>query len=246
MRWRGIISCRGLHVGGLDLVGCRQGLPESLALVIRLPCGGLCGVQTPLGQQRLGDLEETELSTRKSSVTLSYLLWSGELEDAGLLGHDGALVLGREAGYQLRHEPAGLLGVEVADLLRHVHQAGDDLVVALLRSLLEGAAGPADLDGKFLTGGVSHELAWLFLHILGAAGGLVHSPTLLRSLPVTDFLHRFVALLHSLVVGLLLKGAEMCFIKIILKAYIIKSHMLHCFSKFSSQTSSWLGVNWVT
>ena len=50
------------------------------------------------------------------------------------------------------------------------------------------APGTADLDRKLLTGGVSQELplAALSLPVLGAAGGLVHSPALLGSLTGAD------------------------------------------------------------
>ena len=102
--------------------------------------------------------------------------------------------------------PAGLLWVEVADLLWHVYHGGGGLVVALLRPLLEGAAGSADLDGQLLAAGVAHELAGLFLDVLGGAGGLVDGLADLLPLPVTDLLQGLVALLGGLVEGLLLEG----------------------------------------
>ena len=124
---------------------------------------------------------------------------------AGLLRHNGALVLRLQLRHELGGEPAGLLGVEITDLLGDIHQAGDHLLVTLLGSLLKGTASTADLDGKLLTGSVSHELARLLLHVLGAAGRLIDSPALLRSLAVTDLLHWLVALLHSLVKSFLLE-----------------------------------------
>jgi len=127
--------------------------PEVLLLVVERPGLGGGGVQAPPGLQGLG-----------------HLPGLGELEVARLLGHDGALVLGLELGHQLGGELAGLLGVEVAHLLGHVHQGGDDLVVALLGALLVGAPGPADVDGQLLAAGVAHKLARLLLHILGGTG----------------------------------------------------------------------------
>ena len=58
LRWGGVVGSRSPDVRGLDLCGGSEGLSESLALVIRLPGGCLCGVQAPLGQQRLGHLTE--------------------------------------------------------------------------------------------------------------------------------------------------------------------------------------------
>ena len=130
-----------------------------------------------------------------------------ELERASFLGDGGALLLWLEAGDKLGDQPAGLLRVEVTSLLGDINDTGDDLVMALLITFLKSTASSADLDRELLTGGVSHELAGLLLHVLGAAGGFIDSPALLRSLAVTDFLHRFVALLHSLVVCPLLEGA---------------------------------------
>ena len=159
-------------IGGLGLAlacgltsGQAQGRGLGVLLVVALAGGGGGGVETPLGQQGL-----------------VHLLGLGELEGAGLLGHDGALVLGLELGHQLGDEPAGLLGVEVTHLLGHIDQGGDHLVVTLLLSLLVSAASSANLNGELLAGSISDKLARLFLHILGGAGGLIHSPALLWSL----------------------------------------------------------------
>ena len=52
----------GVGGGGLDIVGqlsalcCPQRLSQGIALIIGLSWGGLCGVQTPFGQERLGHL----------------------------------------------------------------------------------------------------------------------------------------------------------------------------------------------
>ena len=121
-----------------------------------------------------------------------------------------------QLGHQFCHEPAGLLRVEVASLLGNVNNAGDDLVVTLLLTFLGDTAGSADLHGKFLTGGVSHELTRLFLHILGAAGGLVHSLTDLLPLAVTDLLYRFVTFPHSLVESLLFEGDGASLLEVLL------------------------------
>ena len=165
---------------------------KSIVLIVRLSRSSRSGVQTPPCLQRL-----------------RHLSGLAELQVTSLLRDDGALVHGGQLGRQLSLKSAGLLWVEVTHLLGDIDQGRDDLVMALLGSLLEGTASSADLNGKLLTGGVSHELAGLLLHVLGAAGGLVHSPALLGTLAVTDLLHWLVALLHSLVVSLLLECAEM-------------------------------------
>jgi hypothetical protein len=118
------------------------------------------------------------------SLSHSDLLGGGELERAGLLGHDGALLLGRETGHQPGDVLADLLGVQVAGLLRHIHNRGEDLVVTLLRPLLECAAGAADLNRQFLALGVADILARGLLHVLGGAGGFVDSLADLLPLPV--------------------------------------------------------------
>jgi hypothetical protein len=122
----------------------------------------------------------------RDSLSLSHsdLLGGGELERAGLLRHDGALLLGREAGHQPGNILADLLGVQIAGLLRHIHNAGKHLVVTLLRPLLEGAAGAADLNRQLLALGVADILARRLLHVLGGAGGLVDGLADLLPLPV--------------------------------------------------------------
>ena len=106
-------------------------------------------------------------------------------------------------GHQFGDESAGLLRVEVTNLLRHIYESGYNLFMALLLSLLKGASSPTNLYWKLLTASVSHKLARLLLHILGGAGGLIDSPALIRSLPIAHFLHRPVAVLHCLIEGLL-------------------------------------------
>ena len=141
----------------------------------------------------------------------NYLLRLGELEDASLLGYDGALVLGTEAGHQLGHVSTSILGVEVAHLLWNINKGSDNFVMTLLLSLLKGTSSSTDLNGQLLTAGVSHKLARLLLNILGAAGALIHSPALLRSLAIAHFFNWFVAFLDSLIESLLLEcdGAEL-------------------------------------
>merc|ERR1719350_1342037 len=91
-----------------------------------------------------------------SLVTNLQVFWGlSELEDAGLLGHDGALVLRGELGHQLSDKSAGLLGVEVTHLLGDIHQGGDDLFVTLLLSLLCHAASSANLHRKLLARSIS-------------------------------------------------------------------------------------------
>merc|ERR1719220_1329608 len=162
-----------------------QRSPQRILLVIALSRGGGRGVQTPAGLQGLG-----------------HLPWLAKLQVTRLLRHDGALVLRGQLGHQLGHKSAGLLGVEVTLLLGHIHQCCHNLVMALLLSLLIGAASSTNLNRKLLTGSVSNKLAGLLLHILGGAGGLVHSPALLRALTIADLLQGLVALPHGLVEGL--------------------------------------------
>ena len=144
------------------------------------------------------------------------LLGLAEFYCAGLLGNRGALVLGSQLRDKSGGESAGLLGVEVTLLLRNINYRGCHFVVTLLNSLLKGTASSTDLHGKFLTGGVSHELTRLFLHILGAAGGLVHSLTDLLPLAVTDLLYRFVTFPHSLVESLLFEGDGASLLEVLL------------------------------
>ena len=78
-------------------------LGERLALLVRLSRGGRGGVQTPSGH-----------------YVLRLLLRLCELDRAGLLGDDGALVLGGQLRDQLGGEPAGLLRVEITDFLGNI------------------------------------------------------------------------------------------------------------------------------
>ena len=90
-----------------------------------------------------------------------------EPEAASLLWDYGALPLRVETRHQLGHQTAGLLGVEVAHLLRHVHQGVDLLLVALLRALLNYTACSTDLHWKLLTTCVPHKFSWSKLNVPG-------------------------------------------------------------------------------
>ena len=78
--------------------------------------------------------------------------------------------------------------------------------MTLLSPLFISTSSSTDLYGKLLTASVSNKLAWLFLYILGCAGRLVHSSTLLRTLTIAHLLNRFVAFLHRLIECLLLES----------------------------------------
>ena len=88
--------------------------------------------------------------------------------------------------------------------------------MTLLGSLLKCTARSTDLHGKFLTGSVSHELTRLLLHVLGAAGRLVDSPALLRSLAVTNLLYGFVTFLNSFINSLLFEGDGTLLLEVLL------------------------------
>ena len=118
--------------------------------------------------------------------------------------------------HQFGHKGTDLEGVEVACLLGHLHDAGHNLVMALLLPRLKNTTSAADLNRKFLAGCVTNKLAGLLLHILGGAGGLVHGLTYLRALAITDLLHGLVAFPHGLVEGLLLEGDGASLLEVLL------------------------------
>ena len=123
---------------------------------------------------------------------------------------------GLEGRHQLGLEPARLLGVQVTDLLWHINERGDGLVVALLGSLVGDTASSADLNRELLALGVSNKLARLLLNILGGTAGLIDGPALLGSLAVAHLLKGPVALLDLLLLGLLLKGDLAGLLKVLL------------------------------
>ncbi len=213
---KGFGSFSNLVLGDFFGLGLGTGSDDGclgVGLVIGVSRCGRCRIQTPLGQQGLG-----------------HLLGLGELEEARLLGHNGALVLGAQLGHQLGDELADLLGVQVAHLLGHINKGSENLVVALLLSLLEGTAGAADLNGQLLAGGVADKLAGLLLNILGGTGGLVHGSALLGALAVAHLGHGLVALLDGLVEGLLLEGDLTSLLKVLLANLFLKNKR---FVKFS-------------
>ena len=108
-------------------------------------------------------------------------------------------------GNQLGLEAAGLLGVQVTNLLRNINQRCDGLVVALFGSLLGNTASTANLNWQLLALGVSDKLAGLLLNVLGSTAGLVDSAALLRSLAVANLFQRLVALLDGFINSLLLE-----------------------------------------
>jgi hypothetical protein len=134
------------------VAGSTERSTKSTAFFVLLTRLGRGGVQAPLGLEGLFDF-----------------LRVGELEVADFPGDGGALSDGVEFGDKLGLEAAGLLGVQVTGFLRDVNKGSDDLIVALLRSLLSDTASTADLDGKLLALGVSNKLTRLLLNILGGA-----------------------------------------------------------------------------
>ena len=195
----GLVDGEGLAVGA-------NGLGAGGGLVVRLTGGRGRGVQAPLGLQGLLNL-----------------LGVAELEVAGLLGDDGALMLGLELGDELGLEPAGLLGVQVAHLLRDIKERHNGLVVALLGTLLGDAAGTADLNGELLATRVADKLAGLLLDVLGGARGLVDGPALLGSLAVANLFKGLVALLHGLIESLLLESDLAGLLEILLTHFLLGS-----------------------
>ena len=185
-------------VGSLVLVGGER-LSLSLTLVIGLTRDRRCGVQTPPGHN-----------------ILSLLLGLAKLYDAGLLRNCGALMLRSQLWHKLGGESAGFLGVEITSFLGNINYRGCHFVVTLLRSLLKGTASSTDLHRKLLTGGVSHELTRLLLHVLGATGRLVDSPALLRTLAITNLLYRFVTFLNCFINSLLFEGDGALLLKVLL------------------------------
>ena len=77
---------------------------KSIVLIVRLSWSSRSGVQTPPSFKWLG-----------------HLSGLAELQVTSFLGHDGALVFWCELRDESCDEPAGLLGIEVTDLLRDIH-----------------------------------------------------------------------------------------------------------------------------
>ena len=130
----------------------------------------------------------------------------GELKGAGFLGDNGTLVYRFQLRNKLGDKSAGFLGVEVTNFLRNINKRSDNFVMTLLSTLLKCTSSSTDLYRKLLTSSVSHKLAWLFLHILGGAGRLIHSLAHLLTLTIAHLLSWLVALSHCLVESFLLEG----------------------------------------
>ena len=145
----------------------------------------------------------------------------GELEVAGLLGDDGALMLGLQLGDQLGLEAAGLLGVQVTHLLRHIKEGGDGLVVTLLRSFLGNTSSSTDLNGELLALGVSNKLAGLLLNVLGGTRRLIDGSALLRALTIAHLLQWSVAFLYFFLKSLLLEGDLTFLLKVFLTHFLL-------------------------
>ena len=171
----------------------------STSLIIGLARERLRGVQAPLGLEGLVNL-----------------LRVAELQVADLLGNNCALMLRLKGRNQPGLEAASLLWVEIADLLRNIKKRGNSLVMALLRSLLCGAASTADLNWQLLTPGVTNKLAGLLLNILGSTGGLVDSLANISTLAIAGLDQRPVAFLDILLDGLLLKSDLAGLLKVLL------------------------------
>ena len=139
-----------------------------------------------------------------------------ELEDTGLLGYNGALVFRRETRHKLGHVSAGLLRVEITNLFWNINKRCENLVMALLLSLLQSTPSSTDLHRQLLTAGVSYKLARLLLNILGAAAALIHCPALLWSLTIAHLLQRLVTLLYSFIESLLFEGDGTNLLKVLL------------------------------
>ena len=144
----------------------------------------------------------------------------------GLLGHNGALVLGGQAWDKLGDELADLLGVQVTHLLGDINNTGDHLIVALLITLGKDTAGAANLNRELLTAGVSNELTGLLLNILGGTGRLVDGLANFLALTVAFLLHGLVALLDGLVESLLLEGNLTVLLKVLVADLFLGGHKL--------------------
>jgi len=169
--------------------GSSQSITKSIAFVILLTRFSWSGVKTPLGPEGLVNF-----------------LGLAELKVADLLGNGGALSNRVKLGNQLGLEAAGLLRVQVTGFLRDINKGGDNLIMALLISLLSDASSTTDFNWKLLTLGVTNKLARLLLNVLGGARGFIDSAALLRTLAIANLFDGSVAFLHSLIESLLLEG----------------------------------------
>jgi hypothetical protein len=148
-------------------------------------------------------------------------LWLREFQVASLLGDESALGLGLQLWHQLCDEPASLLRVQVARLLGDVNQGSDDLVMALFGTLAGCAARAANLNGQLLAVGVADKLARLLLNVAGGARALVKCLALLGARSIADLLDGLVALLDSLIEGLLLEGDLASLLKVLIANFFL-------------------------
>merc|ERR1712086_832589 len=98
--------------------------------------------------------------------------------------------------------------------------------MTLFFTLFKDTSSSADLYGKLLTASVSNKLTWLFLHILGCAGRLIHSLADLLALTIAHLLLGPVALVHRLVVSLLLEGDGAGFFKVLFTNFFLRRFKL--------------------
>jgi len=194
---------------GNGVAGRSQRSTKSIAFLVLLTGLSWSGVQAPLGLEWLVDL-----------------LGLSELKVANLLGDGGALSSGLEPRDKLGLEAAGLLGVQVTGLLRDINKGCDDLIVALLFSLLSDTASTADLNGQLLTLGVSDKLARLLLNVLGGARRFVDSSALLRALTIANLLEWPVAFLDGLIESLLLEGDLTSLLEVLLANLLLSRREL--------------------
>ena len=93
--------------------------------------------------------------------------------------------------------------------------------MTFLGSLLIDTALATDLHRSLLTLGVPHKLAVPLVNVPGGAGGLVDSPALPGPLPVTNLLHRPVALPDGLLHRLLLESYLTTLLEILLTRLLL-------------------------
>jgi len=126
-----------------------------------------------------------------------------------------------QAGDKLGHISAGLLWVQVTNFFWDINNGGKDFVMAFLWTFFKGTPSSTDLYRKLLTASVSNKLAWLFLHILGCAGRLIHSLADLLTLTIAHLLGRLIALSHCLVESFLLEGNLTGFFKVLFTNFLL-------------------------
>merc|ERR1711983_382474 len=94
--------------------------------------------------------------------------------------------------------------------------------MTLFFPLFKSASSSTDFNWKLLTCCVSHKLSWLFLHILGCAGRLIHSLADLLTLTIAHLLNRSVALVHLILKSLLFECDGTRLLKCFLTNFFLK------------------------